>query len=42
MPADIPTDDFANVEGLAEQIQVLTSRIEALSTRLEAKERNTE
>lgn len=40
MPADIPTEDFANVEGLAEQIRVLTSRVEALSARVEAKERN--
>jgi len=40
MPADIPTGGFANVEGLAEQIRVLTSRVEALSARLDAKERS--
>jgi len=40
MPADIPAGDYADVEGLAEQIRLLTTRVEALSTRLEAKEGN--
>jgi hypothetical protein len=40
MSADIPTGDFVNVEGVAEQIRTLTSRVEELSARLDAKERN--
>jgi ubiquinone biosynthesis protein UbiJ len=40
MTADIPAGDYAEVEGLAEQIRVLTSQVEALSSRLDARERN--
>jgi len=37
MPTDVPPADFADVEGLAEQVRVLASRVEELSARLEAK-----
>jgi len=39
MPAGAPPADVGEIEGLAEQVQLLASRVEALSARLEAKER---
>ena len=35
VPSDIPAGDYAGVEGLAKQIQILTSRVEELRARLE-------
>ena len=42
MPADMPSGGFEELDGLAEQIRMLTSRVEALSARLEASERKGE